>query len=231
MPYRIALVEDEAHLRENYAAALRQHRYDVTTYADRASADSAFNGVLPDLAIIDIGLGDEVDGGFSLCRSLRAQSARLPIMFLSARDSDFDIVSGLRLGADDYVTKDISLPHLLARIAALLRRLEATNDQSQPEQVTIRGELHIDQQRMECRWQDTVVPLTLTEFWIVLSLVRHPGHVRSRSHLMNDANLVVDDASISTHIKRIRNKFRQIDDRFDSIETLYGMGYRWQEPG
>ncbi|MEM7364734.1 MAG: proteobacterial dedicated sortase system response regulator [Pseudomonadota bacterium] len=229
MPYRIALVEDEAHLRENYAAALRQHRYDVTTFADRPSAENSFNNVLPDLAIIDIGLGDEVDGGFSLCRTLRARSAQLPIMFLSARDSDFDIVSGLRLGADDYVTKDISLPHLLARIAALLRRLEAMGDRPQPDQAVIHGLLQVDQQRMECCWRDEVVPLTLTEFWIVLSLVRHPGHVRSRSHLMNDANLVVDDASISTHIKRIRNKFRQIDSSFDSIETLYGMGYRWQD--
>ena len=229
MPYHIALVEDEAHLRENYAAALRQHQHNVNTFADRASAETGFDNLLPDLAIIDIGLGDEVDGGFSLCRTLRARSARLPIMFLSARDSDFDIVSGLRLGADDYVTKDISLPHLLARIAALLRRLEAMSYHPEPDQGIVHGSLHVDQQRMECSWRDNVVPLTLTEFWIVLSLVRHPGHVRSRSHLMSDASLVVDDASISTHIKRIRNKFRQVDKGFDGIETLYGMGYRWQE--
>ena len=122
MGRRIAVVEDEPAIRENYADVLRKHGYEVAAYASRPAAMQAFKTQLPSLAIIDVGLGDEMDGGFTLCRELRALSATLPIIFLTARDSDFDVVSGLRLGADDYLTKDVSLPHLLARIAALFRR-------------------------------------------------------------------------------------------------------------
>ena len=128
MGRRIAIVEDEDAIRANYAEALTRQGYEVAAYADRVSAMAAFRNRLPELAVIDIGLGDEPEGGFTLCAELRALSARLPIIFLSARDSDFDIVSGLRLGADDYLTKDVSLPHLLARIAALFRRIEALAD-------------------------------------------------------------------------------------------------------
>ena len=119
MSRRIAIVEDEPAIRANYADALKKQGYEVAAYASRPEAISALRLRLPDLALIDIGLADEIDGGFALCRELRALSAALPIIFLSARDSDFDIVAGLRLGADDYVTKDVSLPHLSARIAAL----------------------------------------------------------------------------------------------------------------
>ena len=116
MSRRIAIIEDEPAIRANYADALKKQGYEVSAYASRADALAAFRTRLPDLALIDIGLADDVDGGFALCRELRALSATLPIIFLSARDSDFDIVAGLRLGADDYLTKDISLPHLAARI-------------------------------------------------------------------------------------------------------------------
>src|SRR5260221_13442890 len=126
MARRIALVEDDPTIRQNYADALTRAGYDVAAFAERATATQALATRLPELAIIDIGLGADIDGGFTLCRELRAASAQLPIIFLSARDSDFDIVSGLRLGADDYLTKDVSLPHLLARIAALSRRVNAT---------------------------------------------------------------------------------------------------------
>lgn len=125
MSKRIAIVEDEAAIRENYADVLRSQGYQVQTYADRSSATQAFNLRLPNLVILDIGLNDEYDGGFVLCQQLRAKSATLPIIFLTARDNDFDTVSGLRIGADDYLTKDISLPHLTARISALFRRQEA----------------------------------------------------------------------------------------------------------
>ena len=125
MTRRIAIVEDDPALRANYADVLRRQGYDVAVHADRPSAMLAFRTRLPDLAIVDIGLGEEIDGGFTLCRELRALSATLPILFLTARDSEFDTVAGLRLGADDYLTKDVSLPHLLARIAALFRRADA----------------------------------------------------------------------------------------------------------
>src|SRR3974390_2509447 len=125
MPRRIAIVEDDAAIRANTADALKKHGYEVAAYAGRGEALGAFRARLPALALIDIGRGDEPEGGFALCRELRAMSPALPILFLTARDSDFDAVSGLRLGADDYLTKDVSLPHLLARLPALVRRVDA----------------------------------------------------------------------------------------------------------
>ncbi len=228
MGRRIAIVEDEAAIRANYSEALTRQGYEVSAYADRASALTAFRNRLPELAVIDIGLGDEPEGGFTLCAELRAMSARLPIIFLSARDSDFDIVSGLRLGADDYLTKDVSLPHLLARIAALFRRIEAISDSGPQEEVLERGALRLDVMRLSADWRGRPVGLTLTEFWMVHTLARTPGHVKSRDQLMQDARLVVDDGTITSHIKRIRRKFSAADGDFDHIESVYGMGYRWK---
>ena len=124
MRRRIAIVEDDEVIRANYADVLGRHGYEVVAYADRPSALTALRSRLPDLVLLDIGLGDDVDGGFKLCQELRALSSTLPVIFLTARDSDFDLVSGLRMGADDYVTKSVSLPHLLARVSALFRRAE-----------------------------------------------------------------------------------------------------------
>ena len=230
MPRRIALVEDDATIRQNYADALARAGYEVQAFADRPQAMRSLATRLPDLAIIDIGLGAEIDGGFALCRDLRAMSATLPIIFLSARDSDFDIVSGLRLGADDYLTKDASLPHLLARIAALFRRVEVAGDPSPKEDERIvRGALELDAARMTALWRGSPVDLTVTEFWMVRSLARHPGHVKDRDTLMRDAEMVVDDGTITSHVKRIRKKFLAVDPAFDAVETVYGMGYRWTE--
>src|SRR5438128_6967350 len=148
MARRIALVEDDPTIRQNYADALTRAGYEVAAFGDRASASRTLAARLPELAIIDIGLGSDIDGGFALCRELRAASGRLPIIFLSARDSDFDIVSGLRVGADDYVTKDVSLPQLLARISALFRRTEALSQPQAVEEVLQRGPLALDAQRM-----------------------------------------------------------------------------------
>ena len=226
---RIAIVEDEPAIRANYADALRRHGYEVMTYANRADALAAFRTRLPDLALVDIGLGDDVDGGFALTRELRALSATLPIIFLSARDSDFDIVAGLRLGADDYLTKDVSLPHLAARIAALFRRSELLEAPMATEDLVQRGALNLDVKRLAARWRDLPVDLTLTEFWMVHALARHPGHVKDRDALMRDANIVVDDSTITSHVKRIRRKFVALDPGFDRITTVYGMGYRWEE--
>jgi two-component system OmpR family response regulator len=189
---------------------------------------TAFRLALPDLAIIDIGLGDEIDGGFTLCRDLRAQSNSLPIIFLSARDSDFDVVSGLRLGADDYVAKDVSMPHLTARIAALFRRLEAQRAPARAEDVLHRGELVLDINRLSISWKQQEVILTVTEFWMIHALVKFVGHVKNRDQLMREAELTVDDNTITSHMKRIRKKFEVVDKNFDAIETVYGMGYRWR---
>ena len=227
MSRRIAIVEDEAAIRENYADVLRRQGYEVSGYANRRDALAAFRTRLPDLALIDIGLGDDVDGGFTLCRELRAMSAQLPIIFLSARDSDFDVVSGLRLGADDYLTKDVGLPHLSARIAALFRRSDLLSAPPATEDVLERGALKLDIKRLTAHWAGQRVELTLTEFWMVHALARFPGHVKDRDSLMRDARIVVDDSTITSHIKRIRRKFLALDPAFDCIATVYGIGYRW----
>ena len=170
-----------------------------------------------------------MEGGFELCRELRSRATDLPIIFLTARDSEFDAVSGLRLGADDYLTKDISLPHLMARVAALFRRLDALQTPTAEDNRIKRGNLEIDTDRMSVRWKDQAVGLTLTEFWMVHALARYPGHVKNRQQLMDAAQAVLDDNTITSHVKRIRRKFLAIDDTFDAIETVYGMGYRWLE--
>jgi len=227
MNHRIAIVEDEPAIRDNYAEVFRRQGYDVATFAERESALSTLRERLPDVAILDIGLGREAEGGFELCRELRSLSATLPIIFLTARDSDLDTVSGLRLGADDYLTKSISLPHLLARVAALLRRVEALRRPEDASSVMARGSLRLDAERMTASWDNENIPLTVTEFWIVHALARFPGHVKSRDQLMSEANVVVDDSTITSHIKRVRRKFQNADAGFEQIESVYAMGYRW----
>ena len=228
MRRRIAIVEDDPTIRANYADVLKKHGYEVDAYGDRREALAALRSRLPDLVLLDIGLGDEVDGGFTLCRELRTLSSALPIVFLTARDSDFDTVSGLRMGADDYVTKNVSLPHLLARVSALFRRVEVAGDPVRSEETLRRGPLTLDLNRFTVSWRGKGVELTLTEFWMVHALAKFPGHVKNRDQLMGDAHIVVDDSTITSHVKRIRRKFTAVDPRFDCIDTVYGMGYRWR---
>ena len=153
MGKRIAIVEDDPTIRANYSDALRRHGYEVSSYADRQHAIAAFRTRLPDLALLDIGLGAEVDGGFALCQELRALSSSVPILFLTARDSDFDTVSGLRMGADDYLTKNVSLPHLLARVSALFRRAELLQQPDRSEDFLERGRLRIDRRSLIVPWE------------------------------------------------------------------------------
>lgn len=228
MPRYIAIVEDEPLIRANYVEALNRLGYDAHGHASRSDALAAFATRLPELVIIDVGLGDEPEGGFDLCRALRAQSATLPIIFLTARDSDFDVISGLRLGADDYLSKDVSLHQLAARIAALFRRTDTLREPPAADTVIERGALRIEPERLRVTWAGAEVPLTVTEFWMVHTLARHPGHVKSREQLMRDAELVVDDATITSHIKRIRKKFLAVAPDFDAIDTVHGAGYRWK---
>lgn len=228
MSRTVAIVEDEPAIRANYTEALRRHGYGVQPLASRAEAQAAFALKLPDLVIIDVGLGDEPEGGFDLCRDLRARSATLPILFLTARDSDFDVISGLRLGADDYLSKDTSLPQLTARIHALFRRLDSlAAPQARDSVFRLRG-LTLELERMRVSWNGLEVALTVTEFWMVHALVRYPGHVKTREQLMREAQVVVDDATITSHIKRIRRKFQALDPAFDEVDTVHGAGYRWR---
>jgi len=230
MNKHLALIEDEPAIRDNYRAAFERRGFSVSTYGDRPAAWQALQRQLPDLAIIDVGLGSEAEGGFTLCQDLRRQSATLPIIFLTARDSDIDSVHGLRLGADDYVTKDMSIEHLLARINALLRRADAWNQaHQQPDELLARGKLTLNLDRMSASWNNQAVELTVTEFWMLHALARHPGHVRSRVQLMDAASTVLDDNTVTSHIKRIRGKFNALDRDFNSVQTVYGMGYRWHD--
>ena len=229
MARSIAIVEDEPLIRANYVEALNRFGYEARGYGSRGEASLAFAMRLPELVIIDIGLGDEPEGGFDLCRELRAKSATLPIIFLTARDSDFDVISGLRLGADDYLSKDTSLHQLAARIAALFRRIESLKAPASSETVIEHGPLKLESERMRILWNGLEIPLTVTEFWMVHTLVRFPGHVKNRDQLMGDAKIVVDDGTITSHIKRVRKKFIAVDEAFDGIDTVYGMGYRWRE--
>ena len=224
---RIAIVEDEAAIRDNYKEVLQQQGYCVQAYPNRPAAMQAFQTRLPDLAIIDIGLEGEIDGGFTLCQSLRAMSSSIPIIFLTARSSDFDTVCGLRLGADDYLSKEVSFPHLLARIAALFRRSELIGSSPIEDNLMIRNHLQIDSNRIQVTWKQHPIELTVTEFWMVYAMAKHPGHVRSRQDLMQEAKIFVDDSTITSHVKRIRKKFIAIDSEFNCIDTVYGMGYRW----
>ncbi len=224
----VAVVEDDVAIRDNYLAGLRRQGYRVVGYGSRKEALTGFASRPADLVIIDVNLGAEVEGGFDLCRELRARSAQLPIIFLTARESELDAVSGLRLGADDYLTKRTSLEHLLARVAALFRRVEALRSTDAASERLEQGSLVLDRDRMSAAWKSQAVPLTLTEFWVVHALAQHPGHVRNREQLMAAANVVLDDGTVTSQIKRIRAKFAAVDPTFDAIQTVYGMGYRWQ---
>ncbi|GAC29137.1 proteobacterial dedicated sortase system response regulator [Brumicola pallidula] len=228
MSKQIALVEDDQALRENYVSALTKQGYVVKAYSNRRQAETAFAQQLPDLAIVDIGLEDEIDGGFAVCQTLRSLSKTLPIIFFTARDNDYDTICGLRMGADDYLTKDISLPHLLARIAALFRRTELLNQPLVPSDLIKSGELIVDAKRMTVKWKGQIIDLTVTEFWMLHAIAKYAGHVKSRQQLMDESKMVVDDTTITSHIKRVRKKFVQVDPSFDRIETVYGMGYRWK---
>ena len=227
MPKKILLVEDELILCDNYAKTISQHGYEVITCHTKSEALTTINRRLPDLAILDIGLGDDVEAGFDLCREIRALSPIVPIIFLTARDSDVDTVSGLRLGADDYLSKDTTISNLLARIAALFRRANAqllTEDTDKFE----RGKLLVDTDRFRVEWEGKKIELSLTEFWIVHSLAKRVDHVKNKDQLMLDSNQVVADNTITSHLKRIRRKFKECDTSFDQIETVYGVGYRWK---
>ena len=223
----VAIVEDEPAIAANYSDALRRQGYKVRIYENRLGALSGFENRLPDLAIIDVGLADEVEGGFDLCRQLRTMAPELPIIFLTARDSEFDVISGLRLGADDYLTKDISQVHMMARIVALFRRVDALSSREAEDERVDRGDLEINLDRMTAKWKGQALELTVTEFWILHALAKSPGHVKNRQQLMDAANVVLDDNTITSHSKRLRKKFQAFDESFDGIQTAYGMGYRW----
>jgi two-component system response regulator ChvI len=236
MPAHIALVDDEASLRETVGFALRREGYRVSAYADGLAAWQELARDLPDLAVLDI-LMPQMDG-LELCRRLRALSARLPILFLTSRDDEFDRVLGLELGADDYLCKPFSMRELVARVRVLLRRAALLPggaaepaDPADPaaERILETGGLRLDLRRYQARWKGAEVPLTVTEFALLHALARHPGHVKTRAQLLAEAyadDAYVSDRTIDSHVKRLRKKLAAADSAFDGIETVYGLGYR-----
>jgi len=230
MARKVAIVEDDFDQRENYADALTQSGYEVSTYSNRADAFSGMQKDIPDLAILDIMLEHEMDGGFDLCRDLRQLSPTLPIIFLTTRDTDIDRVSGLRLDAWDYLTKPLNIQFLTVRINSLFRIVDSLGQGTdKPKTNThIINQLEIDEDSMSISWKGSELSLTLTEFWLIESMARHPGHVKTYENMMQiTRQSYVERNTINGYIRRIRNKFKEIDANFKHIQTVFGVGYKW----
>ncbi len=229
MAKTIAIVEDDPDQRSNYVDAITRKGYQVTAYSSREEALRGFDRELPDLAILDIILGDEVDAGFEICRDLLARCPTLPVIFLTERIAEIDKISGLRLGAWDYLPKPISLDYLSERISSLLRINEAriqSNAGSNTAKVV--GDMSINQEALLVSWKDSPINLSGTEFRMLAKLVRVPGHAVSYDTLMNATmQSLVTNNTINTHMRNIRKKFESIDPDFDCIKSEYGFGYRW----
>ena len=229
----IALVDDDENILASLKIFFEAEGYTVKTYTDGAAALTALAETPPDIAILDIKM-PRMDG-VEVLRRLR-QSSNLPVIFLTSKDDEMDEVVGFNVGADDYIKKPFSQRLLNERVKALLRRTRALTGapggESNDKKPIVRGELTLDPNRHACTWKGEQVRLTVTEFLILQALAQRPGYVKSRDQLMDaayDDQVYVDDRTIDSHIKRLRKKFRDIDDTFDAIETLYGVGYRYNE--
>ena len=232
MKQTIALVDDDRNILTSVQMTLEQEGYQVRTFTDGESALQGITARPVDLAVLDIKM-PRMDG-MELLQRLR-QRTSLPVIFLTSKDEEVDEVMGLRLGADDYITKPFSQRLLLERIRALLRRNENSRAEaagSAHTGVIARGDLVLDDTKHQCLWRGHDIQLTVTEFLLVKALAARPGMVKSRDQLIDAAygeNIYVDDRTIDSHIKRVRKKFRAVDDSFNQIETLYGIGYRYKD--
>jgi two-component system response regulator ChvI len=209
--------------------ALEAEGFKVRTYSDSTQALDGLSRDPADLAVLDIKM-PRLDGMELLAR-LRRKS-ELPVIFLTSKDEEVDEVLGLRVGADDYIRKPFSQRLLIERIRAVLRRRDRSDAEPSGEGSLHRGELSMDPDRHLCTWKGKAVDLTVTEFLLLQGLARRPGHVKSRDQLIDAAygeNIYVDDRTIDSHIKRLRKKFRKVDQEFSEIETLYGVGYRYRD--
>jgi two-component system response regulator ChvI len=230
---RIALVDDDRNILSSLTITLEAEGFEVETYNDGQSALDAFNRRMPDMAVLDIKM-PRMDG-MDLLQRLR-QKTSMPVIFLTSKDDEIDEVLGLRMGADDYVKKPFSQRLLVERIRALLRRQEAiaSGEVATTEETKLmeRGSLTMDPLRHAVTWRGMDVALTVTEFLLLQALAQRPGFVKSRDQLMDvayDDQVYVDDRTIDSHIKRLRKKLRMVDNDFSAIETLYGIGYRYNE--
>ena len=229
---KIALVDDDRNILTSVSMALEAEGFNVKTYMDGESAVKGLELNPVDLVVSDIKM-PRMDG-MEVLRNLREKSD-VPIIFLTSKDDEIDQVLGLRMGADDYITKPFSQRLLIERIRAILRRNEKranTTDVANDSSVIMHGHIRLDEDRHLCQWKGETVSLTVTEFLLVKALVQRPGHVKSRDSLMDAAygdSIYVDDRTIDSHIKRVRKKFKAVDDSFDHIDTVYGVGYKYND--
>lgn len=231
---KIFLVDDDENILTSVSMFLENEGYEVHKFHDGVSALSALQDSPPDLAVFDVKM-PRMDG-LELLRRLR-QTSNLPVIFLTSKDDEIDEAMGLNMGADDYIKKPFSQRLLGERIKAVLRRAapidpSLVGSEALEQNVMRRGSLVLDPNRHACTWNGAPVRLTVTEFLILESLAKRPGFVKSRDQLMDaayDDQIYVDDRTIDSHIKRLRKKFRKTDTRFDGIETLYGVGYKYRE--
>lgn len=228
MASRIALVDDDRNILASVTMALEAEGYDVVTYKDGEEALAGLGNSPVDLAVLDIKM-PRMDG-MELLKRLRTNN-ELPVIFLTSKDDEIDEMLGLRMGADDYITKPFSQRLLIERIRAVLRRKTVPATEPESKDVLRRGDLLLDPARHLCTWKGKQVNLTVTEFLLLEALARRPGHVKNRDQLIDAAygeHIYVDDRTIDSHIKRLRRKFKQVDTDFSEIETLYGVGYRYR---
>lgn len=234
---RILLVEDIEILRANYQTMLEAHHFSVFGCGTKAEAIAAFDREAFDVVILDVTLGTDYEAGFELCQAFRARRDATPIVFLTERDEDPDRISGLRLGADDYLTKTVSAAYLVARVNALIRRVETLTKSSataaaevdEGKLIAEGSRLQIDSRLSVAYWRNKPIDLSLTQFWIVADLARHTGTARSIEDLMEAANITVQPNTIVAHIKTIREKIQKIDPTFACIKAERARGYRWLE--
>ena len=228
--WKIALVEDDRNILTSVSIALESEGFLVDTYTDGDDALRGLSQKPADLGILDIKM-PRMDG-MELLLKIRKKSA-MPVIFLTSKDDEVDELLGLRMGADDYIKKPFSQRLLIERIKALLRRRELDEDANNgddKDNAIFRDNLMMDQSRHECTWKGKPLNLTVTEFLLLKSLAYRPGLVKNRDQLIDTAygeNIYVDDRTIDSHIKRLRKKFRAVDPDFSQIETLYGVGYRY----
>ena len=228
MSHTIALVDDDRNILASVSMALEAEGFTVDTYTGGAEALEALRRRPVDLAIVDIKL-PRMDG-MEFLEQLRRKNG-LPVIFLTSKDEEIDEVLGLRMGADDYITKPFSQRLLIERIRAVLRRRELASVDRGGKDLMQRGRLVLDPERHMCTWRDSEVNLTVTEFLLLQVLAVRPGHVKNRNQLIDAAygeHIYVDDRTIDSHIKRLRRKFKELDPEFAQIETLYGVGYRYR---
>jgi len=231
MPQKIALVDDDRNILTSVSMALEAEGFNVETYNEGEVALRALATRPVNLVVLDIKM-PRMDG-MEVLGKLREKS-NVPVIFLTSKDDEVDEIVGLRMGADDYITKPFSQRLLIERIRALLRREELTGTTDKPaaKDKVIRGDLILDDARHLCTWKDKPVNMTVTEYLLLKTLAQRPGHVKNRDQLIDQAygdNIYVDDRTIDSHIKRIRKKFKDIDPDFNHIETLYGVGYRYKD--